>query len=132
MITSLTANAITSIRNGYTRKLKTVYLPYSKLILGIVKILKEEGYIEDFYEENLDNKKFFILVKLRYFSKNLPAIKKISIVSKPGQRIYINRRKIPWVYNGFGISIISTNKGLLSSFKASQLRVGGELILKVF
>lgn len=132
MITSLMANAITSIRNGYMSKLKHIYIPYSKLILNVVKILKEEGYIEDFKEENMNNKKFFILITLRYSGKNFPAIKNIKMVSKPGQRIYVSIDEMPWVYNGFGISIISTNKGVLSSPEAMKLRVGGELILNVF
>ena len=94
----------------------------------IAKILKEEGFIEDFenYEEN--NKKY-LLISLKYIGKTRePVICKIERVSKPGLRVYAGSKKLPKVLDNLGIAIISTSKGVMTNLKAKELGIGGEVL----
>lgn len=130
MLNCLIADSITRIRNAYRAKLEEVELLYSNFVLNFVKKLKQEGYLQDFeiFQEGV---KKTIGVKLRYF-KSKSAIKIIELVSRPGQRIYTTKDKIPVVANYLGMVIISTNKGLMTSQEAVNAGLGGEIIAKVF
>ena len=104
--------------------------PISKLRLGILDILKNEGYILDFTEvEKGDFKRFKIFLK---YHNNKPSLKEINIYSKPGRRYYCSYDNIPVIKNGLGDCILSTNKGLMTGYKAKDLSVGGEILFSVF
>lgn len=130
MLNCLIGDSITRIRNGYRAKLQEVELYYSNFVLSFVKVLKEEGYIEDFeiFQEGV---KRSIGVNLRYY-KDKPAMKRIKLISRPGQRIYTKKDKIPIIANYLGSVILSTNKGLMTSKDARNAGLGGEIIAEVF
>jgi small subunit ribosomal protein S8 len=122
---------LTRIRNAVMVKKKEVVVePASKLKMAILDVLKREGYIEGYKIEGEGVKKK-IIVYLKYY-QGKPVIQVIERISKPGRRIYVGVDEIPKVYNGLGIAILSTSKGVLSDREAKKLRVGGELICKVF
>jgi small subunit ribosomal protein S8 len=131
MLTDPIGDMLTRIRNAIMVKKKEVVVePASKLKMAILDVLKREGYIEGYKIEGEGVKKK-IIVYLKYY-QGKPVIQVIERVSKPGRRIYVGVDEIPKVYNGLGIAILSTPKGVLSDREAKKLRVGGELICKVF
>ncbi|MFZ8833186.1 MAG: 30S ribosomal protein S8 [Candidatus Caldipriscus sp.] len=131
MLTDPIGDMLTRIRNAVMVKKKEVVVePASKLKMAILDVLKREGYIEGYKIEGEGVKKK-IIVYLKYY-QGKPVIQVIERVSKPGRRIYVGVDEIPKVYNGLGIAILSTSKGVLSDREAKKLRVGGELICKVF
>jgi small subunit ribosomal protein S8 len=131
MLTDPIGDMLTRIRNALMVKKKEVVVePASKLKMAILDVLKREGYIEGYKIEGEGVKKK-IIVYLKYY-QGKPVIQVIERVSKPGRRIYVGVDEIPKVYNGLGIAILSTPKGVLSDREAKKLRVGGELICKVF
>jgi small subunit ribosomal protein S8 len=131
MLTDPIGDMLTRIRNAVMVKKKEVVVePASKLKMAILDVLKREGYIEGYKIEGEGVKKK-IIVYLKYY-QGKPVIQVIERVSKPGRRIYVGVEEIPKVYNGLGIAILSTPKGVLSDREAKKLRVGGELICKVF
>lgn len=132
MMTDPIADMLTRIRNALRARHETTEItPVSKMKLEILKILKREGFIEDFevVKANSHNK---ILIKLKYDEDGEPAITEIGKISKPGRRIYVGKREIPWIKNGLGIAILSTSKGILTDREARRIGVGGELLLYVF
>jgi small subunit ribosomal protein S8 len=131
MLTDPIGDMLTRIRNAIMAKKREVVVePTSKLKMAILDVLKREGYIEGYKIEGEGVKKK-IIVYLKYY-QGKPVIQVIERVSKPGRRIYVGVDEIPKVYNGLGIAILSTPKGVLSDREAKKLRVGGELICKVF
>lgn len=121
------SDMLTRIRNAGKAGHKTVDIPLSKLKLEIAKVLKKEGYIGDFKKLGKGSKKF-IEINLKY-----PAvIGTIKRISKPGQRIYLKASEIPYVRNGYGISVISTPKGLMTGKEARKARLGGEVLLEIW
>ncbi len=131
MVTDPIADMLTRIRNANMVRHEFVLIPWSKVKLGIVKILKEEGFIEN-YEVVKGRPGRVIKVYLRYLDKGQPAITGLKRVSKPGLRVYVGRSEIPRVYGGLGISIVSTSKGITTGQKAWKQRVGGELLCYVW
>ena len=123
------ADMLTRIRNASLVHKKEVSLPFSKIKLSIAKLLVESGYLES-VEENKDQKPY-ILIKLKY-NKKQPAISYIKRVSKPGLRIYVKSSEIKNVLNGFGMSILSTPKGLKTDEQARAEKLGGELICEIY
>ncbi len=124
------SDLVTIIRNGYIANRIFVSSPISKLRLGILDILKNQGYILDFTEvEKGDFKRFKIFLK---YHNNKPSLKEINIYSKPGRRYYCSYDDIPVIKNGLGDCILSTNKGLMTGYKAKNLSVGGEILFSVF
>ena len=119
----------TIIRNGYLAKKLVVTSPVSSLRENILKILKEEGYILNYSKVSLKKGRFDI--HLKYHLSN-PVISEITVVSKPGKRVYRSIDEIPVVKNGLGTVIISTSKGVMSDFSARTSKIGGEILLKVF
>ncbi len=125
------ADALTRIRNALKSKFPLVVIPGSNMIISIVEILKEEGYIEDFLVKS-DGVKRSVHIALKYLDDGRPVINGIERVSKPGRRVYADKENLPKVLNGLGIAIISTSKGLMTSERARQTGVGGEVICKVY
>lgn len=123
------ADMLTRIRNAQIAEKKEVRIPSSKLKKAILKILKEEGYIENF-QEMIDDKKLYLVAHLKYFDGK-PVISLLNRVSKPGLRKYSSRNNLPKVMNGLGIAIISTSKGVMTERSARANGVGGELLCLV-
>jgi len=100
--------------------------------LAIAKILKEEGYIEDF-ESYTEDKKSYLLISLKYTGKaRKPVICKLERVSKPGLRVYLKSKNLPKILNDLGIAVVSTSKGLMTNIKARELGVGGEVLCYIW
>ncbi len=125
------ADMLTRIRNAQMAKHESVDISSSKMKLAIAKILKEEGYILD-YKELQDNKHKIIRIRLKYIDDGDLVIKKIERVSRPGRRVYVNSKEIPQVLRGYGISILSTSKGVMTDQRARKEKVGGEVLVKVW
>lgn len=121
---------LTRIRNGQNAGKETVMVPNSKLRAAVLSVLKEEGFINDFRLEKIDDKRANIVVELKYVGGN-GAIQEISIVSKPGRRVYSGSVKMPKVLNGLGIAVVSTPNGVMTDHKARLMNVGGEVLCKV-
>ena len=119
------------IRNGQLRSLSSVIIPSSSFRKNILEILKNEGYIRDFFIEKSENNKISLKISLKYFDGQ-PVIKEIKRISKPGRRVYSRAASIPKVMNGLGLSILSTPKGVMSDTEARKNNIGGEIICRVF
>ncbi len=119
------------IRNGQLRSLNSVVIPSSNFRKNILKILKDEGYIQDFYIEKLENNRINLKINLKYYEGD-PVIKEIKRISKPGRRVYSRANSIPKVMNGLGLAILSTPKGVMSDTDARKNNLGGEVICRVF
>ena len=119
------------IRNGQMRSLNSVAIPSSNFRRNILTILKNEGFIKDFFIEKNENNKVSLKITLKYFEGN-PVIKEIKSISKPGRRVYSRATSIPRGMNGLGLAILSTPKGVMSDIDARKNNVGGEIICKVF
>ena len=118
---------LTRIRNAGLARHEKVDVPASRMRVGIAQILKDNNYIRDFRVVK-DNKQGLMRVYLRYLDDGKHCIEKIQRVSSPGRRIYVKVDKIPQVRSGFGMSILSTNQGILSSKECVARKMGGELL----
>ena len=130
MITSFVGNALTKIRNAVNARHSSVIIDTNKLITGILVILKDCGFIESFEAKKLENHRNIADVKLKYTPN--PSIVEIKLISKPGRRIYVKSKDIPRVYNGLGVGILSTSKGVMNDKEARRQNLGGEFICTVF
>ena len=119
------------IRNGQMRSLNSVDIPSSNFRQNILKILKNEGFIKDYYIEKSENNKIKLKINLKYYEGD-PVIKEIKRISKPGRRVYSRANSIPKVINGLGLAILSTPKGVMSDVEARKNNLGGEIICRVF
>ena len=119
------------IRNGQMRSLNSIDIPSSNFRMNILKILKAEGYIKDYYIEKSDNNKTSLKINLKYYEGD-PVIKEIKRISKPGRRVYSRANSIPRVMNGLGLAILSTPQGVMTDAEAKKKNIGGEIICKVF
>jgi len=125
------ADLLTRIRNGAMAKLQKVDIPSSNMKVGIVTVLKNEGYVKN-YKLISDQKQGVLRIYLKYINDSDSVISEIKRVSKPGGRRYVKSDKIPSVKQGLGIAILSTSKGLLTDRVARESGVGGELICTVW
>jgi small subunit ribosomal protein S8 len=116
------------IQNGYLAYKKSVTCPTSKIKVAILNILKKRGFIAD-YKENKENHE--LEISLKYENKT-PAMTGVSRVSKLGLRIYSGWKTFPQVMNGYGICIVTTSKGVMTAKDAKKLKVGGEVLCKVW
>lgn len=122
---------LTRIRNGQMAKKSAVVAPSSKLRANVLDVLKREGFIRGFEESETRTGIRELRIELKYF-EGAPAIQEISRVSKPGRRVYSKIKDLSSVYNGLGISIISTPRGVMSDAEAREANVGGEVLCQVF
>lgn len=120
------SDMLTRIRNAQQAEKESVSMPSSKLKAAIAKVLKDEGYIEDFAVRG-ESSKPELEVSLKYYAGR-PVIEKIDRVSRPGLRIYKPSRDIPRVMNGLGIAIVSTPQGVMTDRKARGMGIGGEVL----
>jgi small subunit ribosomal protein S8 len=120
------ADFLTRIRNGQSSGKTEVQVPASKVKLSIAKVLKEEGYIEDFQSTVLDGKPT-LNVQLKYY-QGRPVIDRLERVSRPGLRVYKGKDELPSVLGGLGVAIVSTSKGVMTDRQARASGHGGEVI----
>jgi len=120
------ADMLTRIRNAQLAEKTSVAVPASKLKVSIAKVLKDEGYIEDFALRG-EGVKQALEIGLKYYAGR-PVIERIERVSRPGLRIYKPANDIPQVMNGLGVAIVSTSRGVMTDRKARQTGVGGEVL----
>ncbi|MFC1837815.1 30S ribosomal protein S8 [Thermodesulfobacteriota bacterium] len=125
------ADMLTRIRNAGMVRYETVDVPMSNLKVGVAKVLREEGYINN-YEIIEDNKQGTLRIMLKYGPNNEKVITGIRRVSKPGLRKYVKADDIPKVLSGLGISILSTSKGIVTDREARRLHIGGEILCEAW
>jgi len=125
------ADMLTKIRNASRAKHEKVDLYTSKLKLQIVKILKNEGYIKNFKKVTRDGVDY-IRVFLKYDEDSKPVIHGLQKLSTPGRRVYTGYRNMPRVFNGHGVLIVSTSYGVITGKKATERKIGGELVCSVW
>ena len=130
-MTDPVADMITRIRNSVRAKLPRVDIPSSKLKVEIARILKNEGYVANF-KVNEDGKQGVLRIYLKYGPGMERVITAVQRVSRPGCRIYCGQDRIPRVYGGLGINILSTSRGLMTGRAAAKEGVGGEIICNVW
>ena len=129
-VTDTISDFITRIRNAGSAKHKTVEIPYSKMKFSIAGILKDQGFITDYYRID-DNVQGTIHITLRYYNRE-HAIKVIKRVSVPGRRLYSSVDQLPRVNNSLGIAVISTSRGIMTEKEARKINVGGEVLFTVW
>jgi len=133
-VTDPIADMLTRVRNALTVGQMMVAMPSSKIKVEIARILKEEGYIEDFFVTD-DHPQPTLRMRLRYTGsrrERRPLIMGLQRVSRPGRRIYTQKKDIPWVLSGMGVAILSTPKGVITGQQARRLGVGGEVLCYVW
>ena len=125
------ADFLTRIRNAHMAKHETVEIPHSKLKRELARILKEEGYINDFSERG-SGAEARIVIELKYGPDGQRAITGLRRMSRPGRRVYRKQANIPRVLDGLGIAILSTSQGILTDHAARRMGVGGEVLCFVY
>jgi small subunit ribosomal protein S8 len=125
------ADMLTRIRNGIHAKHDAVTMPSSKIKVAIAKVLREEGFVRDF-EVDQEAGRPMLRVHLSYTGRKDPVLTGIKRVSKPGLRVYVQKREIPRVFGGLGVAILSTPQGVMTGKTARQKNVGGEVLCYVW
>ena len=126
------SDMLTRIRNACEKRHQTTNIPLSRMNRSIAKVLEQEGFIDQFSEAGEGVQKHLVL-SLKYSGKQkVPTIRSVQRVSKPGLRIYTNRRDLPKVLGGLGVAIISTSKGVMTNFAAQNANLGGEILCRVY
>ena len=125
------ADMLTRIRNAVMARHDSVLIPASRMKLSITRILKEEGFISD-YEVLRGKPHRVIKVYLKYSDKNQSVLSGLERVSKPGLRVYVQRKEVPRIYGGLGVAIVSTAKGVMTGQQARRQGIGGELLCYVW
>lgn len=124
------ADLLTRIRNGQRARRAEISIPASRLKAEVARILKEEGYIQDFRQELVDGKQTLLLT-LKYY-EGRPVIEHIQRSSRPGLRVYKDRNALPEVLGGLGVAIVSTSSGVMTDRAARQQGIGGEVLCTVY
>jgi small subunit ribosomal protein S8 len=122
---------LTRIRNGQKAGKATIVSPASKLRANVLEVLKREGYIRGFQRDGGEEGGMELRIELKYHEGH-PVIRDIARVSRPGRRVYSKVDELPRVFNGLGISILSTPRGVMSDNEARAANVGGEVLCRVF
>jgi len=125
------ADMLTRIRNAVKARHEIVEVPASKQKIAIAELLKAEGFIRDFHTVDYKNQGK-IMIGLKYVGKKQPTILGLKRLSRPGRRLYIKYDDIKPVFNGLGMAVLSTPKGILSDKAAKEAKVGGELLLSIW
>ena len=125
------ADMLTRIRNANQMRYKEVEMPFSKMKLEIARILKEEGFIEDFKMKKSSVQNILVL-NLKYGENKERVITGLKRISKPGLRVYAKTEEMPKVLNGLGIAIVSTSKGIMTDKSARKDSLGGEVLAYVW
>jgi len=125
------ADMLTRIRNGVSAKHDNVVMPTSKIKVAIAKVLREEGFIRDF-QVDPDGPHSMLKIELSYTGRKEAVLSGIKRVSKPGLRVYVQKREIPRVLGGLGVAILSTPEGVMTGQLARQKSIGGEVLCYVW
>lgn len=125
------ADMLTRIRNAMMRKHESVLIPASRIKRDIAKLLKDEGFVRDARVVSQDGRQA-IKIDLKYLNEDDSVIVGIERVSTPGRRVYVGQDSIPTVKGGYGVAILSTNKGILTDKQSRQAKVGGEVLCYVW
>ena len=125
------SDLLTRIRNGQRAALKTVRAPSSRLHRNVLDVLCREGFIQGYAEEELRKGVGELVIELRYYGGE-PVVREIKRVSKPGRRVYTSAKDMPFYYNGLGVNILSTSRGIMADHEAREANVGGEVLCSVF
>ena len=131
MMTDPLADMLTRIRNAHRARHEKVEVPSSRLRMGVAKVLKKEGFIKN-YKLVQDQKQGVLRIYLKYSDEDKPVIQGIRKVSKPGRRVYSGYEKIPVPRGGFGVTVLSTSKGIMSDKEAVLKKIGGEILCHVW
>ena len=129
--TDTIADMLTTIRNGLLLSKEFVCTPSSKLKLNVLKVLQEEGYIASFKENKIRKEIKEIKIILSYINGK-SSIKLITRISKPGRRVYSKLKNLPSYFKGYGVTIVSTSKGIMTDKKARISNLSGEILCQVF
>ena len=132
IVTDPIADFLTRIRNAQMANHKMVVIPSSKLKRAITEILYDQGYILKYKFDTNENNQSVIRIALKYDSNNVPVIRKLQRVSKPGLRQYKKANELPRVINGLGVALISTSQGVMTDKQARAHNVGGEVLCYVY
>jgi small subunit ribosomal protein S8 len=130
-MTDTIGDMLTRIRNGGKARFDKVDIPASRIKISLARIFKDEGFIKN-YKVIKDNKQGILRVYLKYDDQNQPMIHRVERVSKPSRRVYAGCEELPKVQGGLGVAVISTSKGVMSDRQARKLRVGGEVLCRVW
>ncbi len=125
------ADMLTRIRNAGKAKFNSVDIPGSTIKIELAKVLKSEGYIRN-YKFIKDDKQGILRIYLKYGAQHDTAIYQLERVSKPSRRVYVRSKDVPSVYNGTGIAILSTSKGIMTNRQARKENVGGEVLCTIW
>ena len=131
VVTDTIADMLTRIRNANQIRYQEVSVPASNLKISLAKILKDEGFIED-YKVNDDNVQGTIEITLKYGKNKERVITGLKRISKPGLRVYAKSTEIPKVLNGLGIAVISTSHGVMTDKEARKQQLGGEVLCYIW
>jgi small subunit ribosomal protein S8 len=125
------ADMLTRIRNAVSARHDSVTMPSSKMKVAIARVLKDEGFVRDFQLES-EGSRPMLRIDLSYTGRKEPVLSGIKRVSKPGLRVYVQKREIPRVLGGLGVAILSTPEGVMTGQVARQKSVGGEVLCYVW
>jgi small subunit ribosomal protein S8 len=130
-MTDTLGDMLTRIRNGQRARKGSIVAPAAKLQVHVLDVLQREGYIRGYSRYQVRPGVDELKIELKYHEGE-PVIREISRVSKPGRRVYSKIKDLPRVYNGLGVAILSTPRGVISDAEAREAHVGGEVLCKVF
>lgn len=130
-ITDPIADMLTRVRNAGKAKLNSVDIPGSKIKTEMAKLMKSEGYIRN-YKFIKDGKQGILRIYLKYGADQSHVILEMNRISKPSKRVYVSARDIKPVYNGLGVAVLSTSKGVLTDKQARKDNIGGEVLCTIF
>lgn len=125
------SDMLTRLRNANLARHQTTEVPSTKMTRSIAKVLREEGFIGDFTEQEEGSKRMLV-ISLKYKRNRRPIITTLTRISKPGLRVYSNRKELPRVLGGIGIAIISTSSGIMTDRDARRQGLGGEVLCYVW
>ncbi len=131
MVNDIIADSLTRLRNASMRKLESTTLYYAKIVVSILEVFKTRGFIKD-YNVKDENGKQSILVQLAYDEQGKSAINEVKRISKPGRRVYKGRDELKRFKNGYGLIVVSTNKGVIANEDAYKANVGGEALCSIW
>lgn len=125
------ADMLARIRNAILARHSQILVPASKIKLAIARILKKEGFIQD-YDVTKDRPQAMIRIRLKYTEDKKPGLTGLQRVSKSGRRVYAGKGEIPWVLSGIGVAVLSTSRGVMTGREARRLGIGGEVLCYIW
>lgn len=131
MVNDIIADSLTRIRNASMRKLESTTLYYAKIVVSILEVFKDKGFVKEYNVTEKDGKQS-ILVQLAYDERGKSVINEVKRISKPGRRVYKARSELKRFKNGYGTIVVSTSKGVISNDEAYRANVGGEALCSIW